>query len=826
MSIKCPKCHFENPDETLYCGKCATPLPTAEDVSSPLTKTLETPVEELARGTTFAKRYELIEELGRGGMGRVYKVFDKKIKEEVAIKILKPEIVSDETTIERFSNELKLARKIIHKNVGRMYELMEEEGTHFITMEYVAGEDLKTFIRRVGQLPTEKSVFVAKQVCEGLVEAHKLGVVHRDLKPGNIMIDKDGNARVMDFGIARSLKGEGITTKGVIVGTPDYMSPEQVDGKEADHRSDIYSLGIILYEMLTGRVPFEGDTSFSVALKHKTEMPKDPRELNAQIPESISHLILKCMQKKREDRYQSVDEILDELKHIKADEVGIKGRRKWIDIVTFRRKEKAKKPQKFTKKILKYGFRAILVFLAMYLIISIMSLINDSIFERKLEEIRIEHDVYYKNLFPLQKDWLPEGWRARSGNSFDNYMKLFPTKQDKEGKTIPNEEYYKDEYNKQIRENPSSEEYKKIFRNFDYKNTQELKVVIEDWGKYYKFEEFFNAVKCSKLNPSQLIENDQRLSAIHIVRYLRMITLSARIDFLEGNYEKGLNKILNSLLFAIDLTAISHSYFDHQFPRYCLNTIYRELIPLFLSKEIDYDQKIVKDLEQLISLALIKFEPESVYYREYLWIGKHGIREFLEYLGRQGGALRFKYYLFGKLVFWKNGFSVNRDVYKMAGFYKALFEGLKYIRNIRDKGIFIMDYLNKTFSPEKRIFPDYYSFYYLAPSLDTGHFVFNIMRTFGKLALIVLCINRYGINSPEFIDLRVTDTFINELSGKPFEIVEEGEDTFIVLSEDYKLNLKKIDYIDQHRDILKSFEHFTPSSMDEISSLFYSFDLE
>lgn len=180
-------------------------------------------------------------------------------------------------------------------------------------MEYVSGEDLKSFIRRVGQLPVGKTTFIGKQLCEGLVEAHRLGVVHRDLKPQNIMIDREGNARIMDFGIARSLKAKGITGGGVMIGTPEYMSPEQVEGKEADHRADIYSLGVILYEMLTGRVPFEGDTPLSIAVKQKTEAPRNPKELNPQTPDDLSQIILKCMEKDRAKRYQSAEELLSEL---------------------------------------------------------------------------------------------------------------------------------------------------------------------------------------------------------------------------------------------------------------------------------------------------------------------------------------------------------------------------------------------------------------------------------------------------------------------------------------------------------------------------------
>ena len=316
MTIKCPKCQFDNPDTQRFCGECGTQIIPAEEIPVSHTKTLETQTEELTRGSTFAGRYEIIEELGKGGMGKVYRVEDKKIKEEIALKLIKPEIASDKKTIERFSNELRMARKISHRNVCRMFDLGEAEGTHYITMEYVPGEDLKSFIRRVGQLPVGKTISIAKQVCEGLSEAHRLGVVHRDLKPQNIMIDKEGNARIMDFGIARSVKGKGITGAGVMIGTPEYMSPEQVEGKEIDQRSDIYSLGVNLYEMVTGQVPFEGDTPFTIGVKHKSEEPQDPKELNAQIPDDLNRVILRCMEKDKENRYQSAGELRSELENI------------------------------------------------------------------------------------------------------------------------------------------------------------------------------------------------------------------------------------------------------------------------------------------------------------------------------------------------------------------------------------------------------------------------------------------------------------------------------------------------------------------------------
>jgi len=315
--MKCPKCHFDNPEDSSFCSKCGTRIqPSSAEIPVSQTETLKTQIKELTTGSTFAGRYQVIEELGKGGMGRVYKVFDTKIKEKIALKLIRPGITLDEETIERFGTEIRLARKIIHKNVCRMFDLGEFEGTHFITMEYVHGDDLKAVIRKFGQLSPGQALAIAKQVCEGLEEAHRLGIVHRDLKSQNIMIDEEGNARIMDFGIARSLKGKGITGPGIIVGTPEYMSPEQVEGKELDKRSDIYSLGLILYEMVTGRVPFEGDTPFTVGVKHKSEKPQDPKQLNPNLPDDLSQVILKCLEKDKADRFQSAAELEADLAKI------------------------------------------------------------------------------------------------------------------------------------------------------------------------------------------------------------------------------------------------------------------------------------------------------------------------------------------------------------------------------------------------------------------------------------------------------------------------------------------------------------------------------
>ncbi|MBE0711841.1 MAG: protein kinase [Candidatus Aminicenantes bacterium] len=291
----------------------ATPQPRAQALSLAATRTIESRSWDLATGAMFGDRYQIIELLGRGGMGRVYRALDTKTREEVAIKVIRPDISEDKRTLERFVNEIKLVHKISHRNIGRMYHLSEDKGLHYITMEYVPGEDLKSFIRRSRRLDIATTVTIAKQVCNGLSEAHDAGIIHRDLKPSNIMIDKEGNAKILDFGIARAVGSQSVTAEGIVIGTPEYMSPEQVEGKESDKRSDIYSFGVILFEMVTGRLPFAADTPFIVAFKQQSERPPQPEGLNPQTPPQLGAIILKCLEKDREKRYQSSEEVCRDL---------------------------------------------------------------------------------------------------------------------------------------------------------------------------------------------------------------------------------------------------------------------------------------------------------------------------------------------------------------------------------------------------------------------------------------------------------------------------------------------------------------------------------
>ncbi len=293
--------------DALARGDVPTPSRQLEDVLTPPGAALS-----ILKG-----RYEILGEVARGGMGIVYKAREKETGDIVALKVLKPEVAGDAAVMERFKNEVRLARRITHKNVCRIYEFNRTEGLAYISMEFVEGESLRQVLRRFHALSVRNGLQVAAQICAGLQEAHHQSVVHRDLKPENIMLDPAGNVKLMDFGIARSLFALGHTA--TLVGTPAYMSPEQAEGHPfIDYRADIYSLGLILYELLTGVAAFRGESPVEVALRQVREMPARPRELNPLLPIELEAIILRAIDKEPALRFQSVDELASALRHVAA----------------------------------------------------------------------------------------------------------------------------------------------------------------------------------------------------------------------------------------------------------------------------------------------------------------------------------------------------------------------------------------------------------------------------------------------------------------------------------------------------------------------------
>ncbi|MDR3720599.1 MAG: protein kinase [Candidatus Acidoferrales bacterium] len=253
-------------------------------------------------------RYEILSHIGSGGMGIVYKVRDRETEEIVALKLLKPEIASDHAMRENLRKEVCLARKVTHKNVCRIHDFYRTDAAACISMEFVEGESLLSRLHRVGTLSVAESILIARQICAGLHEAHIQGIVHRDLKPANIMLDRSGNVKIMDFGIARLSQENGQMTR-TIVGTPEYMAPEQIELRPMGPRTDIYSLGLLLYEMVTGSQAFTGETTIAVALKQIRDAPKRPSEIVPSLPLQLEAVVLKCLRKNSESRFRSVSEL-------------------------------------------------------------------------------------------------------------------------------------------------------------------------------------------------------------------------------------------------------------------------------------------------------------------------------------------------------------------------------------------------------------------------------------------------------------------------------------------------------------------------------------
>ncbi len=337
--MDCPQCHASNPATAARCLQCDTPIPGTDvapkEVEDPSVTLNESFAKDwsaaagshevaasdskgfLKPGALLAGRYETRERLGAGGMGAVYRAKDRELDRFVAIKVIRPDLAEQSDILRRFKQELILARQVTHKNVIRIFDLGEDSGIKFITMEYIEGQNLNSMVQERGKLSYQESVGIIQQVCLALEAAHAEGVVHRDLKPHNIMMDKHGKVVVMDFGIARAAGAAGMTMTGALVGTPEYMSPEQVRGDHVDGQSDLFSLGIISYELLTGNKPYSGGSAESAMFRRTVERARPAMEMDPQVPRYLSEVVAKCLEKDPRDRYQTAREIWDDLEHWK-----------------------------------------------------------------------------------------------------------------------------------------------------------------------------------------------------------------------------------------------------------------------------------------------------------------------------------------------------------------------------------------------------------------------------------------------------------------------------------------------------------------------------
>ena len=258
-------------------------------------------------------RYQVLKELGRGGMGIVFQAYDKHLQEQVAIKILSPLLSNDPEALERLKREVSAARRITHPNVIRIHDIAEANGLQYVSMEFFGGTTLKDHIKQSGGLSVMEAFNIASQICDGLQAAHAQGVIHRDLKSQNIILNSANQIKIIDFGLAHTQQMQGLTATGLIMGTPEYMAPEQVSGKKVDERADIYSLGIILYELFTGKVPFTGASAISVGFQQIKDPPPAPSSINPQISSAVERVILKALEKEPVQRYRNVDELKQDL---------------------------------------------------------------------------------------------------------------------------------------------------------------------------------------------------------------------------------------------------------------------------------------------------------------------------------------------------------------------------------------------------------------------------------------------------------------------------------------------------------------------------------
>jgi serine/threonine protein kinase len=761
--MKCTKCNFLNAEQNRVCSQCGESLEFTTPIRRSIIPVSNLPDIILNPGECFGSRYQIIEQIGAGGMGRVFKALDKELNIPVVLKFINPELNNGPDALERFKRELLLAREIIHENVIRIHDLGETNGIHYISMNYVEGQNLQELIGMAGPLSVEKVLDIIVKICQALVTAHAKGIIHRDLKPQNVMIGKKGMVTVLDFGIARSVEQSGTTRSGIIIGTPECMSPEQIQGETVDASTDIYSLGIMMYQMVTGRLPFLADNTAALLLKHLHETPPPPSSINRSVPKALERIILKCLEKKPGKRYASVVKLLESVKRLLKKKARQESRKRRL--LPLRRALRLQ-PLVFLGRLLE-------LLILFFAIGTLIGWFLDFRFNSKLQQLTLEYPLYFKTHFPLDKDYLPDDWPARPGNAWEVYRRAMARTAEQPGSELRLRQAMEKLYRTAVTSN----------------NLEGVTKSLEKIGAEMKLGEMLSGIARDKLaaipgNP---------LSGPLVAAFSRWQALRARLGFLSGDIAAGVARLRELGYFLVDCEAAAGGMSEQalatgQFEIFC-----RELIPMLLADDIDPAQKQLEKIEPLLLLFLKKMSAQRFFQMAYM--------DDLQAV-RQGNYNENwwtgpGYFWFGRFRFLIQKSSRNMHLFKaLADESKARDE----LDSISDPDQ-IREILARLRHDDGKDWPQVGSSRFASRlnSLLAG-------RTLIKLALLLERRQRFGLNAAEVTALRNSDLGINDLSGEPLKITGEAGKSVVRLTAQTAFEIKPMAYAPDHTAIIADWE--------------------
>lgn len=762
--MKCPKCDFLNKEQNRTCSQCGeflgftTPIKSSPLPAPSLTDFILEP------GESFGSRYQIIEQIGAGGMGKVFKALDKELNIMVVLKIINPEMSNSPDVVERFKRELLLAREIMHENVIRIYDLGEINGIRYISMNYAEGQNLQELIGMAGALSVEKVLDVISKVCRALAAAHGKGIIHRDLKPQNVMIGKKGMVTVLDFGIARSLGQTGTTQSGMVIGTPECMAPEQIQGEGVDVSTDIYAVGVMMFQMVTGRVPFLADSTSNLLLKHLHETPPPPSSLNPTVPPALDRIILKCLEKKPGKRYASAEKLLTSINRLQNKKARWESRKRLL--LSLRRSLRLQP--------LIYLGRLLEMIILLFALGTLVGWFLDYRFGNKLQQFTMEYPLYFKTHFPMDKDYLPDDWPARQGNAWNVYQRVMYDQAAPHSGT----------------ERRLHWEIGNLYSTaITPANLETVKGMLENAGAQMKIDKVIYGITCGTLAPRP----GEPLAPTFIATFSRWQALKTRLEFLAGDIAGGVSRLRELGYFLVDCEGAAGGMLDHAQATGLFGVFCQEFVPLALANDIDPAKKQLEKIEPLLLLFLKKMSEQRFFQMAYL--------DDLQTV-RQGSFSESwwtgpSYFWFGRFRFLAKMSTRNMSLFKTLAKESRARDELYSISNPAK----IRELLARYRHDDGKNWPRVGSsrFYRLQNTFLAG-------RAMIKLALLLERQQRFGMNGGEVAALLNSDLGLNDLTGEPWNITCEAGNNVVHLTDRVEFAIKPVGYAADHTAIIAEWQ--------------------